>query len=138
MGSERMGALLNLGKYVRRGSPWEARRQLEEARALLFQLWAHAEDVAQARYGITALFDLEAPRLPAGIERTLAGRHLAELVAAGRALGELLEATQERLAVAGTTLPDELASFVLGDLAQLEGAGRSLSTRAASRSTPGG
>ena len=86
-------ALLNLGKHVRRGSCWEARRQLEEARALLFQLWAHAEGVAQARYGVTALYDLEPPRLPVGIGRTLAGLHLAELAGAGRALGELLEVT---------------------------------------------
>ena len=98
-------ALLNLGKYVRRGSCWEARRQLEEARALLFQLWAHAEGVAQARYGVTALYDLEPPRLPVGIGRTLAGLHLAELAGAGRALGELLEVTQQRLTTSGAELP---------------------------------
>lgn len=131
-------ALLNLGKYVRRGSPWEARHQLEEARALLFQLWAHAEGVAQARFGVTALFDLEVPRLPAGIERTLAGLHLAELASAGHALGELLELTQQRLVAGGADLADELAHYVRDDLAQLEGAERPPSARAARPSTPGG
>ena len=37
-------ALADLGKYLRRGSAWEALARLNEARALLWQLWAARGD----------------------------------------------------------------------------------------------
>ena len=63
-------ALANIGKYVRRSSYWEAIDQLHEARANLFRLWALAEGVPQARYGVTALIDTGA-RMPPGIDKSI-------------------------------------------------------------------
>jgi hypothetical protein len=83
-------ALANVGKYLRRSSFWEAERELELARANLFRLWALAEQVAQARYGVTALLDTEGAALPPGIERSLPGDNLSALLSASVYLAEQL------------------------------------------------
>ena len=66
-------ALANVGKYLRRSSPWEALRELDDARTNLFRLWALAESVPQARYGVTAIVDTVGAKMPPGIDKSLAG-----------------------------------------------------------------
>lgn len=82
-------ALANLDKYLRRGSLWEARASLEEARAHLLQLHAAAHDVPYPTFGLTSILDTDVP-LPDGLERTVAGVDAYELRAGADALAELL------------------------------------------------
>lgn len=109
-------ALADLGKYVRRGSVWEALERLHEARTKLWQLWAAAGGVPQPQYGLTSVLDYGAV-LPDGIEGTVAGLDLGSLLAAGLRVAELLgevggQLGEEQRAV----LPSAMGSFVLSDL----------------------
>jgi hypothetical protein len=109
-------ALADLGKYVRRGSGWEALERLHEARAQLWQLWAAVRGVPQPQYGLTSVLDYAAV-LPDGIEETVSGLDVGSLLAAGLRVAELLgevggQLGQEQRAV----LPSAMGSFVLSDL----------------------
>jgi hypothetical protein len=94
-------ALANLTKYLRRGSLWEARAQLEEARTQLLRLHAARLGIAYPGFGLTSILDAEAP-LPDGLEATLAGLDEAELRRAAGALADLLDEHE----------PPPLADFV--------------------------
>jgi len=109
-------ALADLGKYVRRGSGWEALERLHEARAQLWQLWAAVRGVPQPQYGLTSVLDYAAV-LPDGIEETVSGLDVGSLLAAGLRVAELLgevggQLGDEQRAV----LPSAMGSFVLSDL----------------------
>lgn len=114
-------ALANVGKYLRRSSPWEALRALDDARTNLFRLWAFAESVPQARYGVTAIVDTVGARMPPGIEKSLAGADVGELLVASRYLAKTLADLQERLHGAGPyRLPFAFGEFIRADLAALQ------------------
>jgi hypothetical protein len=81
--------LAKLDKYLRRGSLWEARASLEEARGYLLRLHAAAHGVPYPTFGVTSILDTDVP-LPEGLERTVAGADADELRAAADALAELL------------------------------------------------
>src|SRR5207302_2255540 len=83
-------ALGNLDKYLRRGSLWEARASLEEARADLLRLHAAAHGAPYPVFGLTSVLDAGVP-LPHGLEQTVAGLDAAELRAAALALIDLLD-----------------------------------------------
>ena len=111
-------ALANVGKYVRRSSYWEAVDRLHEARANFFRLWALAERVPQARYGITALIDAGAG-LPPGIDKSGPGTNVGEVLTATRYLAEMLIGLQHLLnSDERYELPDEFGAWVAADLAQ--------------------
>jgi len=111
-------ALANVGKYIRRASYWEAVDQLHEARTNLFRLWALAERAPQARYGVTALIDSGA-RMPPGVDKSIPGKGLAEVLAAAGYLAEMLTDAQHLLSRYGRyELPEDFAMFVSADLAQ--------------------
>jgi predicted nucleotidyltransferase len=113
-------ALANVGKYVRRSSYWEAEGQLHEARDSVFRLWAFAERVPQARYGLTALVDAGA-RMPPGIDNSVAGASVREVLGAARCLADLLIRIQHLLSSDGRyELPDGFGTFVAADLVQAE------------------
>jgi hypothetical protein len=63
-------ALLDADKYLRRGSLWEARQRVEEARTTVWQLSAAARGLPFPEYGLTALLDEAEPSLPAGVDAT--------------------------------------------------------------------
>ena len=109
-------ALADLGKYVRRGSGWEALERLHEARAQLWQLWAAVRGVPQPQYGLTSVLDYAAV-LPGGMEETVSDLGLDRLLAAGLRVAELLgevggQLGEEQRAV----LPSAMGRFVLSDL----------------------
>lgn len=118
---EGLEALLNVGKYLRRGALWEARAQLEAARGHLFQLLAAVHLAPRAEFGLTALFDLDpVPDLPAGIEKTLAGLEYQGIAEAARSLAEIMTLTAGRLSAAdGWEPPLGFARFVMSDLRAL-------------------
>ena|SRR5690348_82186 len=109
-------ALADLGKYVRRGSGWEALERLHEARAQLWQLWAAVRGVPQPQYGLTSVLDYAAV-LPEGIEETVSGLDVGSLLAAGLRVAELLGEVGGQLGEEQrAALPSAMGPFVLSDL----------------------
>lgn len=84
-------ALLDADKYLRRGSAWEARQRLEEARTALWQLCAAAQGLPFPQYGITTLLDAPSSSVPTDVAETAVGLDLAEMSHAVRRCAELLE-----------------------------------------------
>ena len=94
--------------------------QLHEARANVFRLWALAEGVPQARYGLTALIDAGAG-MPLGIEKSIAGTTVGKVLCAARNLADILTRLQHLLnSNERYELPDGFGAFVVADLAQAE------------------
>ncbi|HTT91052.1 MAG TPA: hypothetical protein VMF65_15970 [Acidimicrobiales bacterium] len=119
-------ALANVGKYVRRSSYWEAVDQLHEARANLFRLWAVAERVPQARYGVTAIIDAGAG-MPPAIEKSVPGTNVGDVLTAARYLAETLIGLQHLLSSNERyELPDHFGAFVVADLARADDHGPSV------------
>ena len=118
-------ALADLGKYVRRGSAWEALERLHEARAQVWQLWAVVRSVPQPQYGLTSVLDYSAQLLPSGIEQTVSDLDLGRLLAAGLRVAELLGEVADQLSEEQrAALPLAMGRFVSGDLrAAVAGAG---------------
>lgn len=113
-------ALADLGKYLRRGSAWEALARLTEARALLCQLHAAAIGVPDPQYGLTSLLDFAADQLPAGLEATVAGLEPLQLLEAARHTAAMLTAIAGQLtAEQRAMLPSAMASYITADLAEL-------------------
>ena len=115
---ERLGweLLANLAKYIARGSAWEALERLGQARDMALRLWAAAESVPYPVFGLTSLLDADPPRLPAGLDATVAGLDLAELTEAGRACAALLrtcaDAARAALTPGATSSP--MGAYVEG------------------------
>jgi hypothetical protein len=115
-------ALADLGKYLRRGSPWEALARLEEARAQLWRLQAAAGRVAQPQYGLTSILDFAPGRVPAEMAATVAGLDPAALLAAARRAGRLLSEAGAGLDPEHrAALPAAMARYITADLAGLAG-----------------
>jgi len=112
-------ALADLVKYADRRSPWEALNRLTEARDQVWRLWAVTRGVAYPTFGLTAVLDDPAAGLPPGLEATVAGLELGELLAAADRLADLLDAVACSAAevVADVALPDGMAAYVRGLLA---------------------
>ena len=110
-------ALADLGKYLRRGSAWEALDRLHEARAQLWRLTATALGVPNPQFGLTSILDFAPDRLPDAVTETVGDLDPARLLAATRSL-----ASQLRAAGAGLTadqraaLPLAMAAYITADL----------------------
>jgi hypothetical protein len=111
-------ALADLGKYLRRGSPWEALARLDEARAQLWKLQAAAAGVAQPQYGLTSILDDRPGRVPAAMAGTVAGLEPAGLLAAARQVAGLLAGAGAGLDPGQrAALPAAMARYITADLA---------------------
>ena len=107
-------ALLNMDKYLRRGSSWEALEQLHTARSLAWRLWAVARDVPFPAFGLTAVLDMPAAGTPPGLDATVSTLTEDGLRAAGHALLRILADVGPRAAAAaGADHPDAMAAFVV-------------------------
>jgi hypothetical protein len=89
-------SLGDLAKYLERGSVWEARKRLEEARGLAWQLWALGIGAVYPAYGLTSVLDTPGHTVPAGMQATVAGLDAAGLRAAARALADVLDQVTPR------------------------------------------
>ena len=113
-------ALADLGKYLRRGSAWEALARLNEARALLWQLWAVTLDVPAPQYGLTSVLDFAPGQLPASFEGTVADLDPARLLDAARHVAALLNEVGDRLPDdQRAVLPEAMARYITADLEQI-------------------
>jgi hypothetical protein len=112
--------LADAGKYLRRGSAWEALRALDEARNCWWQLWAVAHDVRDARYGIVSILDFAPGIVPANAAGTVPRLNVAELTSAAQRLAELLRGVGAHLPPDyRAVLPDAMAAYVVADLESL-------------------
>jgi len=113
-------ALADLGKYLRRGSTWEALARLNEARAQLWQLWAATLDVPDPQYGLTSILDFAPGQVPASFEGTVADLDPGRLLDAARRVAALLHEAGERLPDdQRADLPGAIARYITADLEQI-------------------
>jgi hypothetical protein len=113
-------ALADLGKYLRRGSTWEALARLNEARAQLWQLWAVTLDVPDPQYGLTSILDFAPGQVPASFEGTVADLDPERLLDAARRVAALLHEAGERLPDdQRAVLPGAMARYITADLEQI-------------------
>ncbi|HEY6498743.1 MAG TPA: hypothetical protein VIZ20_04915 [Streptosporangiaceae bacterium] len=113
-------ALIDLTKYLRRGSLWEAHARLNEARDHIWALWAAATGAIYPWHGLSQVLDQDPEHLPPGIEATVATLDPAALRAAARASAPIL--TQVSTAAAErypTGLPTAMAAYVTEKLGKL-------------------
>lgn len=119
-------ALIDIGKYLRRRSPWEALARLDQARGYVWKLIALAEGIREPQYGLTSLWDFARDRVPPEMEGTVSDLDLADLLGAAKLLAEILHQVESRLSsVDRRTLPHAMEQFVVADLARVEIPGRS-------------
>lgn len=88
-------ALLDIDKYLRRDSLWEALVTLEKARSLLLCHHAAATGMRDPQYGVASILDYGGT-LPEGLISTVAGLDAAEIRRAAYACGKLLIAYGRR------------------------------------------
>jgi hypothetical protein len=114
-------ALIDIGKYLRRGSSWEALQRLQDARAQLWRVWAAGFDVPNPQYGLTSVLDFAPGRLPADMQATVSDLDLWRLLRAAQSLAAQLTDACEHLGPdLRATLPKAMERFVTADLAALE------------------
>jgi hypothetical protein len=110
-------ALADLGKYLRRGSTWEALARLNEARSQLWQLWAVTLGVPDPQYGLTSVLDFAPAELPGSFEGTVADLDPGRLLDAGRRVAVLLNEVGKRLPDdQRAALPEAMARYITADL----------------------
>lgn len=110
-------ALADTGKYLRRGSAWEAHHRLHEARDHIWALWAAATGATYPWHGLSQALDHNPDHLPPGIQATVTGLDHVDLRRAARATAEVLTHVSALAAAAHTAqLPAELAAHVSADL----------------------
>jgi hypothetical protein len=113
-------ALADVGKYLRRGSAWEALIQLNNARDQLWRLNAVAAGVPDPEFGVISILDFAPETIAPGMAATVADLDPARLVPAAQQLASLLDAFGQQLpAEHRAALPQAMARYVINDLQQL-------------------
>jgi hypothetical protein len=109
--------LADLGKYVRRGSVWEALECLQEARTNFWRLLAVAHAVPDPQYGIVSLLDFAPGLVPAEMADAVPDFDLGRVLAAARVVARHLSGIGASLpAELSAALPGAMAAFIARDL----------------------
>jgi hypothetical protein len=117
-------ALADFGKYLRRRSLWEALGRLNEARDQFWRMWAVAQGVPDATYGLTSVLDYAPATVPEAAAATVADLDAARLLAAAQRLARLLTGIGPHLSPAHrAVLPDAMGRFITDDLDSLAAGG---------------
>jgi hypothetical protein len=120
-------ALADAGKYLRRGSAWEALIQLNNARDQLWRLQAVAEGVPDPQFGVISILDFAPETISQGMAATVADLDPARLVSAVWHLANLLDEIGQRLPVEyRTAMPEAMTRYVINDLRQLTADGKTV------------
>jgi hypothetical protein len=115
-------ALIDLDKYLRRGSLWEAHNRLHQARHHIWALWAAAIGAMYPGHGLSQVLDEDEASLPPGIESTVAGLDPADLRRAARASAGVLATVSAAAARRHPAdLPTGMAAYVTGALSRDRG-----------------
>jgi hypothetical protein len=110
-------ALIDAGKYLRRGSLWEAHNRLHQARHQIWALWAAAHGALYPWHGLSQVLDHDPDNLPPGVESTVAALDTADLYRAARGSAEVLAAVSAAAARRHPAdLPTAMAAYVTGAL----------------------
>jgi hypothetical protein len=110
-------ALIDLDKYLRRGSLWEAHNRLHHARDHIWALWAAATGALYPWHGLSQVLDNDPGNLPPGIDATVAGLDAVGLRRAAAASAALLTHVSTVAAErCPAELPSAMASYVTGIL----------------------
>jgi hypothetical protein len=110
-------ALIDLDKYLRRGSLWEAHNRLHHARDHIWALWAAATGALYPWHGLCQVLDNDPGNLPPGIDATVAGLNAADLRHAATASAALLTRVSTAAAErCPAELPSAMARYVTGVL----------------------
>lgn len=113
--------LADVGKYLRRGSAWEALERLHQARADLWRLLAVSCGVPNPQYGVTSILDFAPDRMPADLAGTVSPLSLTGLLDAALAVASRLNTIGELLELdLAAALPSAMAAFITDDLAAIE------------------
>lgn len=105
--------LLDIDKYLRRDSLWEAHDRLHDVRRHIWMLWAAATGAVYPWHGLSQVLDRDPGNLPPGIEATVAALDPAGLRRAAGASAALLSAVSEAAAREHpAALPTAMASYV--------------------------
>ncbi|HUZ51288.1 MAG TPA: hypothetical protein VMU94_02010 [Streptosporangiaceae bacterium] len=113
-------ALADMGKYLRRGSRWEALQRLTEAQGQLWRLWAAVYEVPNPQFGLTSLLDFAPGQIPPAMETTVSDLDHARLLAAGQSLArQLTEASELLQPDFPAALPLAMGRYVTDDLEAL-------------------
>jgi hypothetical protein len=111
-------ALIDLDKYLRRGSLWEAHDRLHDARHRIWALWAAANGAMYPWHGLSQVLDHDPSNLPPGIESTVACLDPSDLRRAARASATILtEVSQVAADRYRADLPTAMADYVSRALA---------------------
>lgn len=110
-------ALIDAGKYLRRGSLWEAHDRIHTARTHLWQLHAAVCGVPDPQYGLTSVLDFAPRRVDPALELTVNLLTLPRLLKAARDIAHLLSETADQLPEdLAATFPRAMGAFVEADL----------------------
>jgi hypothetical protein len=110
--------LLDIDKYLRRGSLWEAHDRLHQVRQRIWMLWAAANGALYPWHGLSQVLDNDPRHVPPGITDTVAVLDAADLGRAARASAQVLAAVSHAAARRHPAdLPEALAGYVAGQLA---------------------
>lgn len=110
-------ALADTGKYLRRGSVWEAHHRLNEARDHIWALWAAATGATYPWHGLSQVLDEDPHHLPPGIQATVTGLDVADLRRAAHATAAVLTAVSGLAAAThAAQLPTDMARYVTAHL----------------------
>ncbi|HXZ66501.1 MAG TPA: hypothetical protein VEH05_17315 [Streptosporangiaceae bacterium] len=106
-------ALIDVDKYLRRGSLWEAHTRLHQARERIWALWAAAVGALYPWHGLSQVLDHDPRNLPPGIDATVAGLDATGLRrAAGASSGVLTEVSAAAARRCPAELPAAMADYV--------------------------
>ncbi len=113
--------LADVGKYLRRGSDWEALAALDRARVEYWRLLATVHDVPNPQYGVTSLLDFAPEQVSRYMGDTVSDLDPARMAAAAARLaarltevGGLLETDLRAV------LPTAMAAYITADLAAIQ------------------
>jgi hypothetical protein len=110
-------ALIDLDKYLRRGSLWEAHNRLHHARDHIWALWAAATGALYPWHGLSQVLDNDPGDLPPGIDATVAGLDAADLRRAAAASAAVLTlVSTAAVDRCPAELPLAMARYVTGAL----------------------
>jgi len=90
-------APVDVGKYLRRRSAWEAHVCLEIARNELWKRVAISLGVRHPEFGVTSILDFAPELIPTSLRATVAGLDLEVIAAAGKPTAEFRAHTARRL-----------------------------------------
>jgi len=112
-------ALIDMDKYLRRDSLWEAHNRLQEARHHIWQLWGATVGAMYPWHGLSQVLDHDPRNLPPGIESTVAGLDGADLRRAAQASAGILATVSASAARRHPAEPPSaMAAYVTGALAR--------------------